>query len=56
VNFVPKRRVRCPVWDDWRVEHMRLWVRSRPLPVAMIIGGVVMIVVALAWIAVANPY
>jgi hypothetical protein len=38
------------------VEGFRRWVRSRPVPVAMIIGGAMMVVIALVWIAVANPY
>ncbi len=34
----------------------RQWVRYRPLAVAMVVGGLVMIIIAVVWALVAKPF
>jgi hypothetical protein len=38
------------------VERLRRWIRERPMPVAMLVGGATMLIIAIVWIVAANPY
>jgi hypothetical protein len=38
------------------VERIGIWLRSRPLAVSMIGGGIAMIIIAVVWALIARPF
>jgi hypothetical protein len=38
------------------VDRFSVWMRSRPLAVSMVVGGMAMLIVAIVWALIAHPF